>query len=127
MITLKEFIGHYNRVYGKANVTVNNVAELTTLSIGGLLLDLDAKMIATDGVLSSHKTESYMENEDYMLKSSVNVRKAKWVAIASIAFVKQSETDENDVDVVVNILINVVGDSTYEDIADDMIKNYMRI
>jgi hypothetical protein len=68
-----------------------------------------------------------MEGDDYMLKSSVNVRKAKWVAIASIAFVKQSETDENDVDVVVNILINVVGDSTYEDIADDMIKNYMRI
>ncbi len=127
VFTLKEFFANLKGIYGNVNITVNNVEAIPVVSVSSGLLDLDAKLIATNGVLSAHKTEQYedTENDMYRLKSSVNVRKATWLAIASIGFKEGSDKSDNDV--VVNILLNIVGDVKYEDIADDKASSIMRI
>ena len=122
MITLKEVLANLKSVYGEANATVVNVDTISSVSMESYLLDLDAKLIATDGVLSAHKTEQYKDEKsgDYKLKSSVNVRKATWVAVASLLCVK-------DGNVIVSIALSIVGDRKYEDIADDNVTTIMRI
>ena len=129
MLSLKEFITGLKTAYGAVNVTLTNVEEISSLSIAAPLLVLDSKMIVTDGNLSSHKTELFNNEDDsVLLKSSVNVKKASWLAVASIGIVSDEESkDDINTDIVVNVAITVIGDKKFEDICDETIKNYMRV
>ena len=126
MLNLKEFINGLKMTYGAVNVTLTNVDEINVLSIAAPLLSLDTKLVATDGLLSSHKSDVIDEST---LKSSINVRKSTWIAVASIGLVNNEESEDvtTDTDVVVNIAISTINNLKYEDISEKEIKSFMRI
>lgn len=127
MIALKDFILKMKETYGNVIINMTNVAEITSLTVASALMDLDSKYVITNGILSSHKTEPFQdEDESIKLKSSVNVKKATWVAIANITILDHEENSD-EIKAAVNITISAVGDVKYEDIANDIIKSYMRI
>ncbi len=127
MIALKDFILKMKETYGNVIINMTNVVGITAITVSSALMDLDSKYAITNGVLSSHKTEPFQdEDESIKLKSSVNVKKATWVAIANITILDREENSD-EIKAAVNITISAVGDVKYEDIANDIIKSYMRI